>query len=303
MTEYAMETKKLTKRFGHVTALDNVNLHLTRGTIYGLVGKSGAGKSTLLRVVSGLQNPSEGGYELFGKDSAGKEIRGARRRVGYVGGGWSMLPGLTLRSNVKRQCALLGVPGMERVVDVLRMTGLEDLAEVKAEKLPAEKQVIAAIAMALCGSPDLLLIDDVMAGMSLQQKAETEELLKRFRQDLGLTILVTAQDPETLDNVADQYGILEHGELKRELSSEEIKALRETALRVRVSDTNALARVMVAKSLRHRILSADTAEIYDRPHITELVTELAKEGCEVLSIEERSVQTESLLQAISGGER
>ena len=301
MTEYAMETKKLTKRFGHVTALDNVNLHLTRGTIYGLVGKSGSGKSTLLRVVSGLQSPSEGSYELFGKDSAGREIREARRRVGYVGGGWSMLPGLTLRSNVKRQCALLGVPGMERVVDVLRMTGLQDLADRKVEKLSAEEQGIAAIAMALCGSPDLLLIDDIMAGMSLLQKTETEELLRRLKQDYGMTILVTARDPETLDKVADQYGILEHGELKRELSSEEIKALRETALRVRVSDTNALARVMVAKSLRHRILSADTAEIYDRPNITELVTELAKEGCEVLSIEERSMQTESLLQAISGG--
>ena len=79
--------------------------------------------------------------------------------------------------------------------------------------------------------------------------------------------------------------------------------MRETALRVRVTDTNILAMELVEKSLRHRILSNDTAEIYGRPHITELVTDLAKVGCEVLSIEERSVQSESLLQAISGGER
>ena len=79
--------------------------------------------------------------------------------------------------------------------------------------------------------------------------------------------------------------------------------MRETALRVRVSDTNVLARVLVEKSLQHRILSADVAEIYGKPNITELVTSLAAAGCEVLTIEETSMQTESLLQAISGGEQ
>ena len=98
-----------------------------------------------------------------------------------------------------------------------------------------------------------------------------------------------------------RHGILTHGDLVRELSSEEMKAAQETALRVKVSDVNALARVLVAKDIRHRILDADTADIYGKPQITELVMALAKEGCDVLELEERTERAENLLDALGGG--
>ena len=288
MAESAIVTNQLSKRYGRVLALDGVCLHLGRGIIYGLVGKSGAGKSTFLRVVSGLQDPSSGGYELFGTDCADRAIERERRRVGLVAEGWSLIPNRTVSANLKRQCRLLGLPGEKRVDEVLQLTGLTEFAAVKAENVPAEKQAVAAIAMALCGSPDLLLLDDVFAGMSAQAKNDTEMLLKQLKQEFQMTILVTSVDPEVLSNIADQFGILDHSELRRELSAEELSAMRETTLCVRVTDTNALARVLVAKSLKHRILNSDTAEIYGKPNITELVMVLAKEGCEVLCMEERN---------------
>lgn len=300
MAAYAIETSDLTKKFGRATALDKVNLHLTRGTIYGLVGQSGAGKSTLLRVVSGLQQPTEGEYRLFERHCTDPDIGIDRRRVGVVMNGGTMVPSMSLRMNLQRQCSLLGVPGSGRADEVLELTGLKDCADTKTEELTGEKAVIAAIAIALCGSPDLLLLDDVYTGIGSMQK--TDELLQRLKQELEITILVTAQEPEMLAGVAEKYGVMDHGVLRRELSAEEMKQMQETALRIHVSDTNALARVMVAMSLRHRILNADTAEIYGKPNITELVVALADEGCKVLSMEETSMQTESLLQALNGGE-
>lgn len=304
MAEYAIKTNQLTKQFGLATALDKVDMHLTRGIVYGLAGKDGSGKSTLVRVISGLQEPTAGEYELFGTLNTDRvKIGHERRRVGVVMGVGAFIPTASIRKNLERQCKLLGVPGRNRTTEVLRMTGLEHWADRKAEQLAGEKQVAAAIAMAMCGSPDLLILDDVWSGLSLQQMSETGELLRRLKMDYELTILITAQDPESLNGFADQYGVLDHGVLRRELSAEEIMTMRETALRVRVSDTNVLARVLVEKSLQHRILSADVAEIYGKPNITELVTSLAAAGCEVLTIEETSMQTESLLQAISGGEQ
>lgn len=303
MTEYAIETKQVTKQFGRITALDKVDLHLTRGAIYGLVGKSGAGKSTLLRVVSGLQQPSGGTYELFGKDRSDRKIGAERRRIGVVPDGCYLIPRQSLAGNLKRQCRLLGVPGKDRADEVLRLTELTGFAKVRAEKLPEEALIPAAIAMALCGSPDVLLLDDLFAGMSLAQKEKTEEFLKKLNQDLGITILATAEEPQTLAEVATGYGILDHGELRRELSAEEMKSLRETAIRIRVTDVNVLARVLVEKSLRYRVLGSDTADIFGKPHITDLVTALAKEGCEVLTLEERTMQTENFLEALEGGNK
>ncbi|MBO4766109.1 MAG: ABC transporter ATP-binding protein [Lachnospiraceae bacterium] len=300
MAEVAIETKKMTKRFGLVTAVDKADMHVTRGAIYGLIGKKGAGKSTMLRMLAGLQKPTAGSYEVFGTEMNGKCAGGARRRVGIVTEGWFTVPGWKLEDAVKRQCRLLGIPGKEKAEEVLGITGLKKYAGTRIEKLPEEKRISARIAFALCGSPDLLLLDDVFAGGNLQQKAETEELLKRLNRDFNITIVVTAEEPEALEEIADSFGIMDHGELRKELSADEMRALHETALRVRVTDVNALARVLVEQSLRHRILDGETAEIYGKPHITGLVTALAKEACEVISMEERTVQTESLLAALGG---
>ncbi len=156
-------------------------------------------------------------------------------------------------------------------------------------------------AMALCGNPDLLLLDGPFEGLGAQQRASVAALLSSLNRELEISILVTASDPESLFGLATRYGILTHGDLVRELSSEEMKAAQETALRVKVSDVNALARVLVAKDIRHRILDADTADIYGKPQITELVMALAKEGCDVLELEERTERAENLLDALGGG--
>ncbi|MBQ3979854.1 MAG: ABC transporter ATP-binding protein [Lachnospiraceae bacterium] len=301
MAEYAVETKDLTKQFGRIVALDKVNLHLTRGTVYGLVGKNGSGKSTLIRVLAGLSKPTSGGYVLFGREDSQKGFSSERKLIGVAAEGAALVPGETLETNLKRQCSLLGIPGKNRPAEVMKLTGLTEFARTKAAKLPEEKPVLAAIAMALCGNPDLLLLDGPFEGLGAQQRASVAALLASLNRELELSILVTASDPESLFGLATRYGILTHGDLVRELSSEEMKAAQETALRVKVSDVNALARVLVAKDIRHRILDADTADIYGKPQITELVMALAKEGCDVLELEERTERAENLLDALGGG--
>ena len=127
MAEVAIETKKLTKRFGLVTAVDKADMHVIRGAIYGLIGKKGAGKSTMLRMLAGLQKPTAGSYEVFGTEMNGKCAGGARRRVGIVTEGWFTVPGWKLEDAVKRQCRLLGIPGKEKAEEVLGITGLKSL--------------------------------------------------------------------------------------------------------------------------------------------------------------------------------
>ena len=102
MAEYAVETKDLTKQFGRIVALDKVNLHLTRGTVYGLVGKNGSGKSTLIRVLAGLSKPTSGGYVLFGREDSQKGFSSERKLIGVAAEGAALVPGETLEANLKR---------------------------------------------------------------------------------------------------------------------------------------------------------------------------------------------------------
>ena len=126
--EYVLETDALTKRYRNFTALDGLSMHIPKGAIYGFVGRNGAGKTTLIRLVCGLQEPTQGGYKLYGEENTSKKITAVRRRMGAVVETPSIYLDMTARENILQQYQVLGIKSKNGVEELLHLVGLSAIA-------------------------------------------------------------------------------------------------------------------------------------------------------------------------------
>ena len=126
--EIVLETNNLEKKYKDFRALNNANIHIEKGAIYGLVGKNGAGKTTLIRIICGLQEPTNGSYIIYGKSNNSNDILSVRKRMGAIIETPSIYREMTARDNLIEQYQLVGMPSLDGVNDLLKLVGLEDLS-------------------------------------------------------------------------------------------------------------------------------------------------------------------------------
>ena len=158
--EYVLETKALCKTYKHYKALDNLTMHVPKGAIYGFVGKNGAGKTTLIRLITGLQFPTVGSYQIYGVDNTSPQIRKSRRRMGAVVETPSIYLDMTARDNMQQQYRILGQPGYDGIPELLALVGLGDTGKKKVKDFSLGMRQRLGIAIALAGNPDFLVLDE-----------------------------------------------------------------------------------------------------------------------------------------------
>ena len=178
--EYVLTTNTLQKKYHNFTALDNVNMHIPKGAIYGFVGENGAGKTTLIRLICGLQAPTGGSYSLFGVPSSDKNIRKSRQRMGAVVETPSVYLNLSAADNLKQQLRILGVPSFEAIPELLNIVGLENTGSKKAKHLSLGMRQRLGIAVSLAGNPDFLVLDEPVNGLDPQGRVEKRALLLKL---------------------------------------------------------------------------------------------------------------------------
>ncbi len=303
--ENALTATDLSKVYGRkqFRALDGCSVNVPVGVIYGLIGPNGAGKTTLLRVVCGLQRPSGGGYSLWGVPHDGKNIGPVRRRLGAVIEAPALDPHMTARENLRRQYRILGLPDEGDIPDLLAFAGLGDTGKKKARDFSLGMRQRLGIAMALAGGPDLLLLDEPLNGLDPQGVIDVREMILRLRAERRMTVLISSHNLGELEKIATHYGFLEKGRTVREITAAELEKSGERRLRVTVSDVNILARALYARGIDYRVLSGNEAAVYGAVTPVELSAILAKEGCEILSLEESGETLESYYVNLMGGEK
>lgn len=157
--ETVLETTALCKSYRRFKALDGVTMRVPKGAIYGLVGRNGAGKTTLIRLVCGLQDPTSGGYALYGRRWGERGLARVRRRMGAVVETPSLYGELTALDNLKIQARVLGLPDGGQLPALLELVGLGDTGRKKAKNFSLGMRQRLGIAVALCGDPDFLVLD------------------------------------------------------------------------------------------------------------------------------------------------
>ena len=228
--EYIIETNAVTKRYGAQKAVDKVSLRVRKGEIYGLIGKNGAGKTTLMKLILGLCNPNEGEIRLFG----GVDLPKARRRTGAL----VEIPALYLNCSAYENMIRFGYLSgatKEEIEELLTLVGLQNAAKKKVSQFSLGMKQRLGIAVALLGSPELLILDEPVNGLDPAGIKEIRDLLVDL-SSRGVTILVSSHLLDELGRIATTFGIMRNGQLVEEITAAELTKQCRSMLEVITSD-------------------------------------------------------------------
>ena len=301
--EYVLETNGLSKRYRAFTALNGLNMHIPKGSIYGFVGRNGAGKTTLIRLICGLQEPTSGSFILYGAKNTDTKIERARRRMGAVVESPAVYPDMTAEENLRKQYLVLGMPSADGIAELLHLVGLNGTGKKKVKNFSLGMRQRLGIAIALAGNPDFLVLDEPVNGLDPQGIIEMRELILKLNREHGITVLISSHILDELSRLATHYGFIDGGHMVKEISAQELETRCRKCVRIEVSDTKALARVLESMNAEYRIIDFNHADIYAEIPVTTLVSALAIENCTVNKIVEQDESLESFYMNLVGGER
>lgn len=231
-----IETHGLTKRYRRKLAVDGLDMTVAAGDIYGFVGKNGSGKSTTMKMVCGLARPTAGEVVLFGDPERGGATPQGFSRIGALIESPGVLASLTARDNLVAKALALGMTHAGAVADdLLALVGLDpaDRRRVKAYSLGMRQRL--GLALALVGSPDLLLLDEPFNGLDPEATRAMRLALVRLNRERGVTVMISSHVLDQLDRVATRFGVIADGRLAAELTDEELHERCGSSVRVRLA--------------------------------------------------------------------
>lgn len=299
--DYILRTNALCKKYKNYKVLNGLSMNVPKGAIYGFVGKNGAGKTTLIRLICGLQEPTSGEYILYGKKNTDKDILTSRRRMGAIVETPSIYLDMTAEDNLKIQYRILGLSSFDGLNDILKLVGLKNTGKKKVKNFSLGMRQRLGIAIVLVGDPDFLVLDEPVNGLDPQGIIETRELILKLNREQQITVLISSHILDELSRLATYYGFIDNGQLVKEISAEDLDIACRKCVRLEVTNTRTLSRVLDAMNIKYNIISDNAADVYAKINVSKFVLALAKENCEVISIQERDESLESYYVSLVGG--
>ena len=211
-----ISVESVSKRFGDFTALDDVSLEVTGGSLTALLGPSGSGKSTLLRIIAGLEQPDAGAVVIDGIDATG--VRPQQRDVGFVFQHYAAFKHMTVRDNVAFGLKVRKRPRAEitaKVDELLRLVQLEPFGHRYPAQLSGGQRQRMALARALAVEPRVLLLDEPFGALDARVRAELREWLRRLHEEVHVTTIFVTHDQEEAMAVADQIAVMHRGRVEQ----------------------------------------------------------------------------------------
>ena len=204
---------------GEVQALNNINLTIEQGDIYGIIGMSGAGKSTLIRCLNRLDTPTDGQVLIDGQNvlaMSKKQLLQTRRRMAMIFQQFNLLMQKNVARNVRYPLEIAGAPkkqANERVMELLKIVGLEEKANAYPAQLSGGQKQRVAIARALASNPEMLLCDEATSALDPMTTQSILELLKKINAELGITVVLITHEMAVIRQICNKVAILDGGKL------------------------------------------------------------------------------------------
>ncbi len=300
--EYVLTVNKLTKKYHKFTALDELEMHIPKGSIYGFVGKNGSGKTTLIRIICGLQSPTNGGYTIYGTKNTSQKLNETRRRMGAIVETPAFYLNMTAKENIKEQYRILGKPDFSGVDELLKLVGLSDTGNKKAGHFSLGMRQRLGIAMAIASNPDFLVLDEPTNGLDPEGIIEIREVILKLNRERNITVLISSHILDELSRLATHYGFIDRGKMIKEISADDLENVCRKCMHVTVSDTKVLSRVLDKMNIEYEITSDNEADIFHKMTVTSLVNALSQENCELISLKENDESLESYYINLVGGD-
>ncbi len=305
MSESVFQSRSLRKQFGAFSAVDDLSISLTKGSIFALVGQNGAGKTTLLKMICGLSLPTSGSLELFGVSGA-KDLEHARERIGSIIETPGFYPYLSARQNLEYYRIQRGIRDKACVESTLHTVGLDMAGDKKFKSFSLGMKQRLGLALAILNRPDFLVLDEPINGLDPMGIREFREILLKLNHENGTTILVSSHILGELSRIATHYGFLNGGRLVECITAEELERKCRVELRLEVDDSAKAADVLQNRlSLRQvRILNGTTLELSDGVEHPELaVKSLVESGVLVSQVYRTGTSLENYFINLIGGKK
>lgn len=235
----AIEAHTLTKRYGKRAVVDALDMHVAAGDIYGFVGKNGAGKSTTMKMAAGLVAPSSGSLSVLGENAARRpgSFSGTPSHIGALIEEPGALPNFSATENLMQKALALGViRPREQAAELLALVGLEEAGTRQVKHFSQGMKQRLGLALALVGSPELLLLDEPFNGIDPQTTRNLRRTLVRLNQERAMTIVISSHVLDQLMRVCTRFGVIASGRMVREFTDEELHAACVSAVRVKTAD-------------------------------------------------------------------
>ena len=285
----AIEIRGLCKSFRGLYAVDDLNMTVPVGSIYGFIGENGSGKSTTMKLLCGHLMPDSGKIKLFGKKHTDP---GVRVRVGALIENAGCFPGSSVYQNLMMQCINLGLPNPdEEIHRVLKIVRMEEHAQLKFKKCSLGMKQRIGIAMALLGDPALLILDEPINGLDTDGMRLMREILVDITQNYNCTVLISSHLLGELEKIATHYGIIRQGKMIMELTVADLEGRARVFVSLKTKDMdNALAVLRANFSNVRR--EGDFLRVYDVEEPESIVEVLMQHGHPVSEIRKNKIGLE-----------
>lgn len=299
-----LETNHLTKQFGKQVAVDQVCIHLKKGSIYGLIGRNGSGKTTIMKMILGLMHKTSGDITVFGS-----RIEGYRQDIFSRMGSLIEVPGfypsLTGTENLMYFARLRGAVQQDSIKQALDIVGLPYQDDKHFSKYSLGMKQRLGIANAIMHKPELLILDEPTNGLDPVGIAEMRELIKKLRDEHETTILISSHQLSEIEQLVDDIGIIHNGVLVEECAYQELVKQARTSLYVHVSDVEKAVQLLKERfGVTNWLLEGEQAiRIMDIIDDTAKVNRtLIEAGIDVSEIYVKRSRLEDYFKRITGGE-
>ena len=304
MSEMIIETRHLTKQYGAQKGVSDLNLHVRRGRIYGLLGRNGAGKTTTMKMLLGLTPPSAGEVILWGKALRGNEKK-VLPRIGSMIESPGFYPNLTGTENLHIFATLRGIPKASAIQDALTFVGLPYRDKKLFSQYSLGMKQRLALALAVMHDPELLILDEPINGLDPIGIAEVRTFIRDLSGKKGKTILLSSHILSEIALLADDIGIIDQGVLLEEESFEELELKSNRYIHFIVSDTASAALLLES------VFQETHYTVHDDHHIIlynlelpveRIISTYVENGLEVFEAHTCEETLEDYFKHVTGGE-
>lgn len=304
----AISLKDLTKKFDNKVVVDNLNLNIEEGEIYGLLGPNGAGKSTTISMICSLLHPTAGDIEILGHNTK-NNLKGIKKDIGLVPQNIAIYDNFTAYQNLKFFGGLYGVKGStlnSRIDEVLEFVGLTDVKNKKAKTYSGGMQRRLNIACALVHNPKIIIMDEPTVGIDPQSRNHIMNVVKNLNKN-GATIIYTTHYMEEVETLCSKIAIIDKGKIIAEGTKDEITNLisDKTTLKVIVDnisnfDINNVKNIEGVCDISIKDNTIKIMSTKDTTNLDKIIRSIEHSYCKILDLGFQKISLETVFLSLTG---
>lgn len=299
MKDVILRTNNLTKKYKDFTALNNANITISKGDIYGLIGRNGAGKTTLMKVITTLTNKTSGEFYLFDKDDS--DLTETKRKIGCLIENPAFFENLTAYQNLKYYSIQKGIIDYSQIDKVLDLVKLSDSKNKKFKTFSLGMKQRLGIAFAMLDNPDFVILDEPINGLDPIGISELRETLKKLNEESNITMLISSHILSELYLLANRFCFIEKGKIIKELSKEELDVECSRAIVIKTNNVKETCLILEKElnTTNYKVIDKYEIRLYDYLDNSGKVNKvLAKNDIDVISIYESGISLEEYFKSI-----